>query len=341
MIPERRRRRGALPPRKRHAERRRRRGALRSAPMQSLIVSNMRPDHAHPERGRFVRDQVAALRAIEGLEVELHELPPGATALVDGLRALRRMHRGRRLDVVHAHFSLSALPAFAVRARLRGVTLHGSDVRHPRTRIFTRAILPSMDLIVAVSGDLAKQLPGRAARRRAEVIPCGVDVARFRPIPRAAARAQLGLDPERPQLLFAADPARPGKRHALALELAEAVGVPLLSLGGVDPEQVPLMVNAANAALVPSAAEGFGLAALEALACDVPVLATPVGVHLEALAGIDGTLCAPFELTRWRSALQPHLASDDPRIEGRARALEYSAELMAAKLAHAWRQALG
>lgn len=308
--------------------------------MRALVVSNMRPDVAHPERGRFVRDQVAALRHVEGLEVELHELAPGPAALAMGLPELRRQYRATRLDVVHAHFSLSALPALAVRARVRGLTLHGTDVRHPRTRIATAAVLPLMDLIVAVSSSLAAELPGRSARRRAHVIPVGVDVERFQEIPREQAREALGLPPDQAQLLFPADPSRPGKRHRLALALAEAVGVPLLTLGGVDPDRVPLLLNAANAVLVPSAAEGFGLAVLEALACDVPVLATPVGIHQQALEGIEGTLCAPFEIERWRQALAPHLAAADPRVQGRPRALQHSCARMAAELATAWKESL-
>jgi teichuronic acid biosynthesis glycosyltransferase TuaC len=308
--------------------------------MQALVVSNMAPDAAHPERGQFVRDQVAALRAIAGLHVDLHELGPGPAALAAGLVQLGREHRGDRFDVVHAHFSLSALPALGVGARVRGVTLHGTDVRHPRTRMVTRAVLPLMDLIVAVSGSLASELPGRKARSRARVIPVGVDVERFRPMPRAKARAELGLPSEQAQLLFPADPARPEKRYALARALADAVDTPLLTLGGVDPDRVPLLVNAANAVLVPSAAEGFGLAALEALACDVPVLATPVGVHPTALAGIEGTLCADFELERWKQALVPHLAASDPRVHGRRRACEHSCSRMAEELATAWREAL-
>ncbi len=80
---------------------------------------------------------------------------------------------------------------------------------------------------------------------------------------------------------------------------------------------MPLWVNAANAVLMPSEREGFGLAVLEALACDVPVLATPVGIHADALEDVAGTLCAPFELARWRAALEPHLRVVDPRVEGR------------------------
>ena len=101
-----------------------------------------------------------------------------------------------------------------------------------------------------------------------------------------------------------------------------------------------LAINAANAVLVPSDAEGFGLAVLEALACDVPVLATPVGIHAQALEGIDGALCAPYDRDVWSRALAPHLAASDPRVEGRERAGEFSSERMAARVADAWRDLL-
>jgi len=309
--------------------------------LRALVVSNMLPDGAHPERGRFVRDQVHALRALGGVEVELHEFAPGARALAGAACGLRRRFPARagRFDVVHAHFGLTAWPCLAVRARVRALTLHGTDVRHPRTRLATLAAIARMDLLAVASAALAEELPPRAARR-AQVLPCGVDLERFRPLERARARAELGLAAEGPYLLFPADPARAEKRHDLAAALARACDVPLLALGGVAPERVPLWVNAANAVLVPSEREGFGLAVLEALACEVPVLATPVGVHREALQGIAGTLCAPFELERWRAALQPHLRRGDPRVAGRASAGRFSAATMAARVLDAWRAAL-
>jgi glycosyltransferase involved in cell wall biosynthesis len=302
-----------------------------------------------------VRDQVAALRKLDGLEVELYEFPPGAPALARAAAELRRRFgsgstaasraadrdRGeRRFDVVHAHFGLTAWPAFAVPARVRALTLHGTDVRHPRTLLATLSALPFIDVLATVSSSLARELPLAVVRRRAQVLPCGVDADRFRPIARDQARSELGLDSERPYVLFPADPARREKRHDRAIALARETGAELLTLGGVEPVRVPLFVNAANAVLVPSDREGFGLAALEALACDVPVLATPVGVHAEALAGVRGTLCAPFDLGRWRSALQVHLDARDPRVEGRSHALRFSATEMAARVADAWHMAL-
>jgi glycosyltransferase involved in cell wall biosynthesis len=303
----------------------------------------MLPDSAHPERGRFVRDQVSALQRIAGLEVDLYEFPPGGRALVAAARELRRRSRaagGAAPDIVHAHFGLTAWPSLALHARVRALTVHGTDVNHPRTRLATMAVLPAIDLLAAASADLVAQLPTGRARRRAEVLPCGVDLERFRPIPRARARVELGLEPDVPFLLFPADPARPAKRADRAFALAEAAGVRLLTLGGVDPDRVPLWVNAASAVVVPSEREGFGLAVLEALACDVPVLATPVGVHAEALDGVEGALCAPFEVSLWLAALRPHLHVADPRVQGRARAERFSAQTMAERVRDAWARAL-
>jgi glycosyltransferase involved in cell wall biosynthesis len=327
--------------------------------VRALVLSNMRPDQAHPERGSFVRDQVAALRRLGGLDVELYEFPPGPRALAGAARELHRRFRGgrragagaagvetesgrggRRFDVVHAHFGLTAWPALVVPAHTRALTLHGTDLRHPRTRLLTLAALGSVDLLAVVSAALADELPARAARR-AEVLPCGVELERFHPLARAEARAALGLDARGRYALFAADPARPEKRYDRAVELAAAAGAEMLTLGGVEPARVPLLVNAANAVLVPSEHEGFGLAVLEALACDVPVLATPVGVHEQALADVSGTLCAPFELAGWSAALQPLLADRDPRVAGRASAERWSAASMAQRVADAWRTARG
>ena len=104
---------------------------------------------------------------------------------------------------------------------------------------------------------------------------------------------------------------------------------------------MPLWVNAANAVLVPSEREGFGLAVLEALACDVPVLATPVGIAPEVLRDVAGTYCGPFEPGAWAAALAPHVAARDPRIAGRARAELFSTDRMATRLVEAWRALLG
>jgi glycosyltransferase involved in cell wall biosynthesis len=118
-------------------------------------------------------------------------------------------------------------------------------------------------------------------------------------------------------------------------------GVELIHYDNTPPERVPLYINAANAVVVTSEREGFGLAPLEALACDVPVLATDVGIAPLALAGIGGTLCAPFERDAWLRVLGPHLDQSDPRIEGRGRAALFGSRRMAERVACAYRDLAG
>lgn len=304
--------------------------------MRALIVTNMYPSPAAPALGSFVRDQVDALRRVGGDDLELEVFAFAPRGYLGAARALRRLRSEQRFDIVHAHFGLTAWPALAAPARARAVTLHGTDLRHPRSRLITRAALPWLDLVATVSDDMARALP-RRVRERAVVLPCGVATDRFREIPRAQARAELGLQPDGRYLLFPADPARPGKRHDRAAELAAATGAQLLTLGDVPPDRVPLWVNAASSVVVPSEHEGFGLAVLEALACDVPVIAAPTGIHPEALHGIEGTLCAPYDLSVWEAALRTQLEKPDPRVAGRARAERYGADAMAAQVIEAWR----
>jgi len=303
--------------------------------VRALVVTNMYPSPERPALGSFVRDQVAALRRQDGVEVELHAFSPGFTGYPAAFRDLRRRFGGERFDVVHAHFGLTAWPALAARLGPVVVTLHGNDLFHPRSARITRAALPFV-LPAAVSRAFSANIPGAGTTRRVAVLPVGIDLHRFRSIPRVEARAHLGLDPAGPYLLFPHDPSRPLKGFERAREVAG--DVPLLILGNVDPDEVPYWINAANAVLVPSLDEGFGLSVLEALACGVPVLGTPVGIHPVALGGIAGSACLPWEPASWRAALAPLLADPDPRVDGRARAELFSADRMAARVVAAWRE---
>src|SRR3954464_9470178 len=180
------------------------------ARMRALIVTSMWPSPSAPALGSFVRDQVEALRALDGVEVEVFAFPPRGYARA--ARDLRRRFRGERFDVVHAPLGRTAAPALAPPPATRVVTLHGTDLRHPRSRRIPSAALPRYDLVAAVSPELAREVPGAQTKRRVAVLSCGVDVDRFVRSDRGAARARLGLDPDGRYLLLPADPARPAKR---------------------------------------------------------------------------------------------------------------------------------
>lgn len=311
--------------------------------MRVLIVTNMYPSRERPELGVFVRDQLEALCRIPGVDAELFAFAPGgALAYLRAARRLREHLATHDYDVIHAHYGLTGWVAKLAKARPLVVTYHGTDLRHARVGPWSRRLAGRVEQAAVVSEDLGRVLDGVKLKRPLAVLPCGVNLERIRPLPRADAREQLGLDPEGSYVLFPADPARPEKRHdRAAVLLKEFTDVRLLTLGGVPPRDVSTYVSAADAVLVPSDYEGFGLGVLEALACDVPVIATPTGIAREALRGIDGSYCLEFDLGGWRETLRAILDDPDPRIAGAVRAAEYSTDAMADRVAATYESLIG
>jgi len=166
------------------------------------------------------------------------------------------------------------------------------------------------DAILASSDDERGQLVRLydAAPERVEIVAPGVDHERFAPGDRARARAELGLG-QGPMLLFAGR-IQPLKGVDVAIEAAARLGpdVTLVVVGGpsgpdgesercrldrlvaelgvgyrirfVAPQphaELARWYRAADACLVPSRSESFGLVALEAAACGTPVVAAAVG----------------------------------------------------------------
>jgi glycosyltransferase involved in cell wall biosynthesis len=309
--------------------------------MRVLVVTNLWPTPARPASGPFVRDQVEALRGLDGIEIELFTFGHGTRAYLRAARDLRRLYRGQHFDLVHAHYGLAGISSLAIRGVPHVVTFHGTDLAHSVVGPLSRRLARRIALPAPVSTRLAHAgLPHLLRHRRIAVLPTGVNIDRFARIDRRAARERLGLDPDRPYLLFPADPGRPEKRFDRAKQMAEATRTELLTYGNRPPADVPILINAANAVLVTSEREGFGLATLEALACDVPVLSTDVGIAPLALSGIEGTHCDDFDADMWQPIVEEHVAAADPRVDGRARAALFDRNRFAERVFKAYQDVL-
>jgi N-acetyl-alpha-D-glucosaminyl L-malate synthase BshA len=123
-----------------------------------------------------------------------------------------------------------------------------------------------------------------------------IHVSNFRPVKRVD--AVLGIfDRIRREvparLLLVGDGPDLGKAHRVSRELGIA---PLVHTVGAQEEVVPLL-SVSDLFLLPSAQESFGLAALEAMACEVPVVASNVGGLPEVIEhGVSGFLHPPDAL---------------------------------------------
>jgi len=311
--------------------------------MRVLVVMNFGADPSTPQRGRWVIDQVEALRE-GGMEVDLFSFRPGKDQYLPATRKIRRILRSTRYDLVHAHYGLAGWCAQLAGAKPLVVTFHGTDVRHRIVGRMSRALTRKIALVAGASKALFEEEAGRPGlplpEGRNAVLPCGADLSRFSPVARTEAKRRLGLDPETRYLFFPANPERPEKRFDRAREVATLAGAELLIGGGIEPELMPLWMNAANAVLVTSDYEGFGLACLEALACDVPVLSTPVGIAPHALRDLDRSLSLEFNPEAWADFASGLLSEPDPRTAGRPRAEALSARRMADRVALAYRDLL-
>jgi D-inositol-3-phosphate glycosyltransferase len=229
--------------------------------------------------------------------------------------------QGADYAIVHSHYWLSTLAGtrlasmwdvphvtmFHTLARLKRQA-RADEPESPQRLKSEQRVVHEVDGIVVATEHEREQLlrlydvaPGRL-----HVIPCGVDLRRFTPAGRVAARNALGLG-EQPVLLFVGrldpfkgadlliaamaqlqqpatllvvggDPAGdPEMERLQGLACRWGVSRRVRFIGAVPHEQLPIYYRAADILVVPSYYESFGMVALEALACGTPVVATRAG----------------------------------------------------------------
>lgn len=268
--------------------------------MRVLVLTAMYPTAARPAAGTFVKEQVDSLiRAGIDVEVMAFEGGRSLTNYVRAGLALRRRLRSERYDIIHAHYGLTGLPARMQFSCPVVLTYHGSDIlgevgRQGRYTMGGRLkVLLSKTLGCVVRRRIIVAPLLRNRWWDAVVIPMGVDMEKFRPGDRNAARRQLGLVAERKYVLFVANPDNPVKRHDLANAAVEIVrradpSVELLAVHSVPHEQVPLFMNAGNVLVLTSDHEASPCVIKEALASNLPIVSVAVGDVAERMEGVAG-----------------------------------------------------
>jgi D-inositol-3-phosphate glycosyltransferase len=231
---------------------------------------------------------------------------------------------GVEYDLIHSHYWLSGLLGLRLRERwdvplvnmfhtLGELKRRASGGDEPAIRDeVERRVAREADAIVCASDHERHaliEIYGVDAERIA-LVPCGVDLARFRPLDKEMARRSLGLNGEK-MILFVgrmeplkgldvllgaaarldeepafklvvvggdgngtgADEAQHLRRLSACLGISDRVSF----TGPVGHDRLPLYYNAADVCVVPSHYESFCLVALEAMACGTPVVASRVG----------------------------------------------------------------
>ena len=260
------------------------------------------------------------------------------------MRAMRRLLRSRRPQVLHTHTAKAgavgrtAAMALAERPRLvhtfHGHVLEGYFGRRTTSAFLAteRALAKRTDILVAVSGEIRDQLLdlgiGTSARYR--VVPPAIDLTPFTAISSQSGvlRRQLGLAVEVP-LVGVIGRLAPIKNHPLlfaALRELPDVHVALIgdgelrreleagvARGGLDSRvhflgwrtDLPDLLADVDAVALTSRNEGAPVALAEASAAQRPVVATDVGgVRSVVIPGVTGLVVPPGDAASLASALR-------------------------------------
>jgi len=287
----------------------------------------------------------------QGAPYPLFEAPPHDLAITS---AILNVHEAEGLDVLHAHYALPhamsavlaghAAPAVRPGPAPRVVTtLHGTDItlvgRQPSYRPLLRYALEASHAVTAVSEDLALRSVESfyprpdGGRPTVEVVPnfvnaedfCplegpehagptrAIHVSNFRPVKRvpwlveAFIEASGGSDA---RLVLVGDGPDRDQAVSRARELGAAERVSFLG----ERDVLPSLLTDSDVFLLASTEESFGLSALEAMSCGVPVVAPRVGGIPEVVTdGVTGWLSPPDDRHAYVSAIKEAL--NDP--EGR------------------------
>ena len=259
-----------------------------------LAVTNMYPTLRDPTYGVFIATQMESIAA-SGVPVSVQFINGrrGMREYIRGLFQVRRRARTEDFDLVHAHYGLSGFVS-AFQPLPLVVSFCGDDIlgtpngkggltaKSRMVRRLSYAVLRRADAIICKSEEMKRALPRSCNRERVHVIPNGVDVTRFRPGDRLAARQILNLDPGARLILFPSTPSERRKR----LDLAEAAVLQLAAYGlpaklwvvqGVPPVDMPNYFRAADSLLLTSDWEGSPNVVKEAICCDLPVVSVNAG----------------------------------------------------------------
>lgn len=282
----------------------------------------------------FARTQVECLIGL-GVNIRTFSLMSrtSPSGLLQACLALRKELKEFKPDIVHAHFGTMTAFLCAVSSRIPLViSFKGSDLYlHPesgpvRARIaFLLSQLACLraSRVICVSRRLRDRLWWR--RNRATVIPDGINLKMFRPQKKEEARTLLGWPQDERVVVFNGENQPRLKGLALvksAMRIAERMVGPIrLVCLDVPFELMPTCLSAADCLLLASMYEGSPNVVKEAMACNLPVVATDVGDVPERLANVEPSRVVPHDAAAFGRAIAETL-SDARRSNGRSQLAE-------------------
>jgi glycosyltransferase involved in cell wall biosynthesis len=314
--------------------------------MKVLVATAMYPTPENPAFGSFVRTQIESLQRI-GVDAEPFVLTGQNRKLMyaRAVRDLRVRLRSNHVDVVHAHYSYVGMVARMQHSVPVVLTFHGDDLlgtvgpsgRTTNTSKLIsglgRALARRVDAVIVQSDQMARELP---RVNNLHVLPHEVDLEVFAPTDTQRARLELGLHLDRRYLLFAASPDVPVKNYPFARDVAERIrqvhpDSELLVVHREPQPRLALYMSACDVLLFPSYQEGSPNIVKQAMACNLPIVASDVGDVEHVIGTTPGCTTCPLDLDTFVAAARQVLERPE-RTRGRGAVLDLAPDQVARRL---------
>ena len=321
--------------------------------MRVLIMTAIYPTPENPAFGSFVRTQAESLKRA-GVGVEVLVLKGNNRKLIypKAVLQLRHLLKLGSFDLVHAHYGFVGMVARTQWKVPVVVTYHGDDLLGTVLEDGKKA--PWSSLVVAAGKKLARhvdaaivqtsEMASKLTKARVFVIPHEVDFEVFHPTERLQARAMLGLNSDKKYLLFAANPKIPVKRFPLAKATADWLArrdpsIELLVVSRESQERLALYMSACDTLVFPSYQEGSPNIVKQAMACNLPIVATDVGDVRQVTGETRWCYVCNPTVTEFAARIN-EVVSPPRRSDGRKRVRHLDSATVSERIIHVYERVL-
>lgn len=307
--------------------------------MKILIVCSVNKGWVVP----FIAEQAESLErnghTVEWLKVDSN----GWKGYWNKRKELKKKIESFRPDIIHAHYGLCGLLANFQRKVPVVTTYPGSDINDFKVRILSIISLILSKYNIFMSKRQIDKVSLFITKKTSEIIRYGVDENLFVEVDQNIARERLFFSRDEKLIMFAGRFANPVKNAELAKNSVNLLNnVRLLEMtGGYTKEDMNLLYNAVDVALLTSHSEGSPQFVKETMLTGCPIVSVDVGDVKEVVKGIDGYYIAERNPQDIADKLNQALSLKS-RTKGRERIIELGLtnDLVAKKLIEIYKQVI-
>lgn len=229
---------------------------------------------------------------------------------IEAATSIKNLIQEKSIDIIHAQTGPASIPLLFLGIKIpRVLTIGGSDllgyplrgyiwrIRGRVTGLVTKGCGFFTDHIICVSNNLMNNLP-KNLKKKTTVLPRGINADFFKELFASESRVKLNWDQDQKYVVFAYTGIEPGvKNLPLATKVIEIYNnrhldstIKLELINSKSPNEVLLMLNAADVLLVTSFHEGSPNIVKEAMACNLPVVSVNCGDVEERLKHVKNSL---------------------------------------------------